>query len=521
MSIGDRVDVDFIDAMEYLEDEPHCKGLVMYIESLKDSDRFLKAALKTSKKKPIFAVKSGRVAEGAAAAASHTGALAGGDEAYNAAFNTCGIQRLDSFEDVYIAAETISYMPEIKGNRLAILTNGGGPSVMAVDALISQGGKLAELETSTIEELNKILPDTWSHGNPVDIVGDAPASRYADAMRILAKDKNIDGILVIFVPTGINSGSAVAETLVPLLTENKIKNVLTNWIGEGPYGKANPLFHEAGIPTYKTPEAAVKAFMLLAEHARIKSSNLSLTEAAPINTERVARCNQMFATLKSENRHILTESEAKTIFADYGIPVALPIIAKTPAEARAAHEKLGGKAVIKIYSKDIVHKSDVGGVVVGIATPADTEAATAKMLAHIAKVMPSAKIDGVVVQEMIEMPDAYEVLVGVANDPIFGRTILVGAGGVSVEVEKDTALSLLPINKEQALSAISRTRLYNKLKGYRNVKAVDINKIAEVMVAVSQMIAENPEITEADINPLLISSERIVALDARIVLKNS
>lgn len=521
MSIGDRADVDFIDSMRYLKDEERCKGIIMYIESIDHPTDFMNAAIETSKVKPVFALKSGRVAEGAAAAASHTGALAGGDDAYEQAFRASGIQRLNTFEDIYIASETVSYMPEIKGNRLAILTNGGGPSVMAVDELISQGGKLAALDPKTIEELNQVLPSTWSHGNPVDIIGDAPASRYADALRILGKDKNVDGILVIFVPTGINSGAAVAEGFVPLIKEMGIKNVLTNWIGEGPDGTAGPLFNKAGIPTYKTPEAAVAGFMMMANHARIASSKLSLAENVPINKERQQKCDAIFSKVREEGRTILTELEAKEIFTYYDIPVAVAKLARTPEEAKDIHKTIAGKVVIKISSKDIVHKSDVGGVVVGLKTPEETAEATRKMLDLVAKTVPNAKIDGVAVQEMVERDDnTYEILIGVGSDPIFGRTILVGSGGVSVEVEKDTALSILPINKEQAMDAITRTRIYGKLKGFRNMKAVDTAKIADMMVAVSQMIAENEEIAETDVNPLFAGPERVVAVDARIVLKS-
>lgn len=521
MSIGDRADVDFIDSMRYLKDEERCKGIIMYIESIDHPTDFMNAAIETSKVKPVFALKSGRVAEGAAAAASHTGALAGGDDAYEQAFRASGIQRLNTFEDIYIASETVSYMPEIKGNRLAILTNGGGPSVMAVDELISQGGKLAALDPKTIEELNQVLPSTWSHGNPVDIIGDAPASRYADALRILGKDKNVDGILVIFVPTGINSGAAVAEGFVPLIKEMGIKNVLTNWIGEGPDGTAGPLFNKAGIPTYKTPEAAVSGFMMMANHARIASSKLSLAENVPINKERQQKCDAIFSKVREEGRTILTELEAKEIFTYYDIPVAVAKLARTPEEAKDIHKTIAGKVVIKISSKDIVHKSDVGGVVVGLKTPEETAEATRKMLDLVAKTVPNAKIDGVAVQEMVERDDnTYEILIGVGSDPIFGRTILVGSGGVSVEVEKDTALSILPINKEQAMDAITRTRIYGKLKGFRNMKAVDTAKIADMMVAVSQMIAENEEIAETDVNPLFAGPERVVAVDARIVLKS-
>lgn len=518
-SIGDAMEARFPDMLDYMADDPNTNAIFMYIESVHDREEFIEAAKRASKKKPLFAIKSGRVAEGAAAAASHTGALAGGDNVYDAAFERAGIMRLADLEEMYAVMQFLNYRSSVLGEEVTILTNGGGPGVLAVDGLISAGGKMTKISDETKKKLDGVLPGTWSHANPVDIIGDAPGSRYAEALKILLEAPEVKDILVMYVPTGVSSGAEVAEKVLEVEKEYKSGRIFGCWVGGNVVMPGIEMFNEAGYPCFESGERGVAAFVSVADNQKLLAERAAVDGTKPeVKPVKKEAAQAIIKNAMAEGRSILTEYEAKEVFELYQIPVVRTKIAKTPAEARKIAEEINSTVVVKILSNDITHKSDAGGVKLGLKTPDEVEAATEEMLTRIAKNMPNAKLDGVTVQEMISKPNPHEVIIGVTTDPIFGPAIMVGQGGTAVEVIKDSAIALPPLNKKQALSAIEKTRIYELLKGYRDRPAADIDGIAQVMVQVGQMIVDINEITELDVNPLLVDEKGAIAVDARIVV---
>ncbi|MGN0903533.1 MAG: acetate--CoA ligase family protein [Alphaproteobacteria bacterium] len=519
-SIGDAMEAAFPDMLDYLADDPDTNAIFMYIESVKDREGFMKAARRVAKKKPLFAIKSGRVAEGAAAAASHTGALAGGDNVYDAAFDRAGIIRLQDLEDMYAAMQFLNFRESVESRNLVILTNGGGPGVLAVDGLIQAGGKLTKLSDETKAKLDAVLPSTWSHSNPVDVIGDAPGKRYADALNVLLDAPEVEDILVMYVPTGVTSGEEVAEKVLAVESERKSGRIFGCWVGGYVVLPGIEMFKKFGLPNFESGERGVKAFVYVADSQALRETREKVDavkpETLPVNK---AAAEAVVKKVMADGRSIMTEFEAKEVFTHYSIPVVRTKIATNAAEARKIAEEIGTTVAVKILSNDITHKSDAGGVVLGLKTPEEVEKATDEMLTRIAKNLPNAKLDGVTVQEMISKPRPHEVIVGVTTDPIFGPAIMVGQGGTAVEVIKDSSIALPPLNRAQALSALSKTRIYNLLKGYRDRPAADIDQIVQIMVQIGQMIVDIPEITELDINPLLVDESGAVAVDARIVVK--
>lgn len=519
-SIGDAMEAGFPDMLDYLADDPDTNAIFMYIESVKDREGFMKAARRVAKKKPLFAIKSGRSAEGTAAAASHTGALAGGDNVYDAAFERAGIIRLQDLEDMYAAMQFLAYREKVQSRNVVILTNGGGPGVLAVDGLIKAGGKLTKLSDETKQKLNEVLPSTWSHSNPVDIIGDAPGKRYADSLKVLLDAPEVEDVLVMYVPTGVTSGEEVAEKVLAVEAERKSGRIFGCWVGGYVVMPGIEMFKNFGLPNFESGEKGVKAFVSVADSQELRETRQKVDavkpEVKPVNKE---AAQAVIRKVMAEGRSILTEFEAKEVFGYYQIPVVRTKIAKNAEEARKIAEEINATVAVKILSNDITHKSDAGGVKLGLKTPDEVAAATEEMLTRIAKNMPNAKLDGVTVQEMISKPRPHEVIVGVTTDPIFGPAIMVGQGGTAVEVMKDSAIALPPLNKEQALHALSQTRIYKLLKGYRDRPAADIDGIVQTMVQIGQMVVDIDEITELDINPLLVDENGAVAVDARIVVK--
>jgi acetyltransferase len=523
ISLGDSADVDFGDLLDYLGSDQLTYGILLYIESVKLARKFMSAARATSRNKPVIVIKSGRVAEGAKAATSHTGALAGSDDVFDAAIRRAGMLRVYTINQLFDAVETLAHARRIKGDRLIILTNGGGPGVLATDDLIENGGRLADLSSETMQALNETLPPTWSKANPVDIIGDGGADRYVSTLRILLKDPNYDAILVMLVPAAVIDNKEVAKAVAEEIKKTN-KPIMTCWMGEDAVAEARVIFEQAGIPSYDTPDSAVRAFLQIMEYSHNKES---LMETPPSITEDLEQSRAIACTCKiiknalDEKRNIMTEPEAKNILAAYGIPVVETRIAKSDDEVLNVVDELGFPVALKILSPDITHKSDVGGVLLGIDSKQNLRIAAEEMLSRINKLQPNARIDGFTVQKMESRSGAYELIIGIATDPIFGPVVLFGHGGTSVEILNDKAVALPPLNMKLANDLIMRTRISKLLIGYRDVPAADLEEIKMTLVKISQLIIDNPEIIELDINPLFADSKGVVALDARIKIEVS
>lgn len=522
VSLGGMSDVDFGDLLDYLANDPETGAILMYVEAISEARKFMSAARAASRMKPVIVVKSGRFEEGAKAAASHTGALAGADAVYDVAFHRAGMLRVTTLDEVFDAVETLALANSPKGDRLVIVTNGGGMGVMATDALIHHGGKLAELDESTIEALNKVLPPTWSHGNPVDIIGDAPGQRYADTLKILADADGIDGILVLNCPTAVASPIDAAEAVVQNFAEHRKFTILTSWVGDGAAKSSRQMFAKHGIASYETPEQAVRAFMYLVQYQR---SQKMLMETPPSIPEEFqpdpTKAREIIQKALDEGRDILTEPEAKEVLTAYKIPTVSTKVVATPEEAAEVAAEIGSSVALKILSHDISHKSDVGGVVLDLNGPADVKNSAIKMLEKVSEKFPNADIQGFTVQPMIKRPGAYELILGVMLDIQFGPVLLVGHGGTGVEIIKDQALGLPPLNMHLAEEMLSRTRIHGLLKGFRGFPAANLDAIKLTMIKISQMVIDLAEIEELDINPLLVDEYGVMALDARIKVSKS
>lgn len=515
ISMGDTVDVDFGAVIDYLGSDPHTRSILLYIESIKERRNFMSAARAAARNKPILVIKSGRVAEGAKAAASHTGALAGADDVYDAAINRAGMLRVSSIDELFAASETLARTRPLSGERLAIMTNGGGAGVLAVDALISGGGTLATLSRETIDKLNKQLPDTWSKANPVDIIGDAPRERYATTLETLAEAEEVDAILVMHCPTATASSTEAAQAVIETAKAHPA-NVLTTWIGGAIVAEARSLFRDAGIPTYSTPEAAVQAFMHLVRYRHNQEMLTETPERAPTDTPDYDLVKKQIETVLADSRDMMSEAEAKSVLAAYGIPTVRTEIVSSPDEAVKMADEIGYPVALKILSPDITHKSDAGGVRLFLDS-ADAVTAEAKaMLKNIGKAFPEAKLEGFTVQQMAVRPGAHELIVGTTTDNIFGPTVLFGHGGTAVEVIGDRAVALPPLNMSLAGELISRTRISKLMKGYRDRPPADLDAVKMVLIQVSQLIIDFPEISELDINPLFADEKGVLAVDARI-----
>lgn len=513
VSLGDMTDVDFGDMLDFLANDPNTNAILLYIEAVTNAHKFMSAARAASRVKPVIAIKAGRHAAAARAATSHTGALAGVDAVYEAAFRRAGILRVQALEELFDAVETLATPLDIRGDRLAILTNGGGVGVLATDALLDGGGRLAELSPETIARLDKVLPRTWSRNNPVDIIGDAPGKRYADALAPLLEAPEVDAVLVLNCPTAVASGVEAAQSIVGAASR---RTILTTWLGSGAAGEARRLFSQAAIPTYETPDEAIRGFMHLVRYRRSQETLLQVPPStAPEVTPDTAQARRIVEAAVAEGRAWLGEPEVRQVLSCYGIPVAKSAIAATPAEAAARAREIGGQVALKIFSRDITHKSDVGGVALDL-EPQDVAAAAEAMRARVAKAAPKAHLDGFTVQQMIHRPGAYELIVGMAVDVQFGPFLLFGHGGTAVEVIADKALALPPLNLALAHELMAGTRVFRQLKGYRDRPPAALDAIALTLVQVSQMISDLDAILELDINPLLADAAGVIVVDARI-----
>jgi len=516
ISLGDGADVDFGDVLDYLAGDGETQAILMYMEDIHVARKFMSAARSAARSKPVVVVKAGRVAEGAKAAASHTGALAGSDEVYDAAIRRAGMLRVMTTEDLFGAVETLARARPASGERLTILTNGGGLGVMATDALICGHGTLAKLEGDTLQKLNSVLPSTWSHGNPVDIIGDAPVDRYVQAMEILLKDPGSDAILFIHAPTAIVPSIDIANAIVPL-AKNSSRNIVSCWLGGDAVADARRIFSDAGIPTYDTPEEAISGYMQIVQYRR--NQNLLMQVPSSLATDFVpdrTEVQMIVQAALADGRTMLSEPEAKRIMTAYGIPAVETVIAATAGDAANAAQKIGFPVAVKILSPEISHKTEVGGVTLDLETGEAVTAAARAMRQRLAELRPDARLRGFSVQAMARRPNAQELIVGVTTDPVFGPVILFGQGGIAVEVMNDHAVGLPPLNMVLAHDMVSRTRVAKLLAGYRDRPPADLDAVCRTLIQVSQLVTDMPEILELDINPLLVDEHGVIALDARI-----
>ncbi|MDJ0763623.1 MAG: bifunctional acetate--CoA ligase family protein/GNAT family N-acetyltransferase [Myxococcota bacterium] len=516
ISLGNSADVDFGDTLDYLGSDPNTRAILLYVESIRHARKFMSAARSAARNKPVVVVKAGRSEAGAKATASHTGALAGSDDVYDAAIRRAGLLRVSEIEDLFDAVETLARSRPFEHDCLTILTNGGGPGVMATDTLARTGGQLAELSPGTIERLDALLPPTWSRGNPVDIIGDAPVERYVEAMKILLNEPTCESILFIHAPSAVVPSEKIAEALVPVIRETK-RNILTCWLGVDGVARARKLFSDNNIPTYDTPEDGVRAFMQIVDYKRNQEILMETPISSPLeDAPETDKAKRIVEGVLEQGRDLLTEPEAKAVLTAYGIPVVSTEIAIDTDEAVQAAEKLGFPIAVKILSPDISHKSDVGGVALDLTNPEEVRAAVMGMSKRIKQLKSEARIQGFAVQQMVRRPDSHELIVGAATDLVFGPVILFGQGGTAVEVIGDRAVALPPLNMNLARELVSRTRVSKLLAGYRNRPSVRHDDIYRVLIKISQLIADIPEIAELDINPLLADESGVIAVDARI-----
>jgi acetyltransferase len=520
ISVGSMVDVGWGDLIYYLGNDPKTRSIVIYMESIGNARAFLSAAREVALNKPIIVIKPGRSAAAAKAAASHTGSLTGSDEVLEAAFRRSGVLRVNNIADLFYMAEVLSKQPSPKGPRLTIVTNAGGPGVLATDALIMGGGELAELTPATMEAYNAVLPSTWSHNNPVDIIGDASPERYAKALEIAANDPGSDGMLVILTPQAMTDPTRIAEQLKPLARQEG-KPVIASWMGGVDVAAGEEILNRANIPTFPYPDTAARAFNYMWQYSyNLKGlyETPSLREESAEWTPDRQAVDAIIAKSRGEGRSILTEFESKQVLAAYGIPVAQTIIAATAAEAVKAADAIGYPIVLKLYSETITHKTDVGGVQLNLGDAEAVDRAFNAIQSSVAAKVGAQHFQGVTVQPMIKLTDAYELILGASLDPQFGPVLLFGSGGQLVEVYKDRALALPPLNSTLARRMMEQTKIYKALKGVRGRKPVDMAALEALMVRFSALVAEQRWIKEIDINPLLASPDGLVALDARVVV---
>jgi len=519
ISLGDCADVDFGDVIDYLASDPGTRAILMYMESVKEARKFMSAARAAARNKPVIVVKAGRAPDGARAAASHTGALAGSDAVFDAAVRRAGMLRVDTLESLFDAAETLTHVKRWHGERLAVLTNGGGAGVLAADALALGGGTLVALGEVTLQALNQCLPPSWSHGNPIDIIGDAPVSRYADALEVLLAAPMVDGVLFIHAPTAIVGAGEIAAACLPLI-QASAKPVLTCWLGGAAVAQARQASAAAGIASYSTPERAVAAWLQLATYTR---NQQALQQLAAVALEDVTPdrplAQSLFDDAQQAGREWLGDAQAQALLRAYGIPTVETVKTRDVEDAIVAARRIGYPVALKIISPQVIHKSDVGGVALNLASDEALRLAAVKMSEQVMALLPRAQVLGFTVQAMAVRPGAHELILGIASDPVFGPVLLLGEGGVAVELHKNHAVALPPLNTSLARDMIAGSGLAPLLAGYRGRPAADESALLTTLLKVSQMACDLPWLAELDINPLLVDERGVLALDARVRLR--
>jgi len=520
ISVGSMLDADFGDLLDHLGNDPHVDNIVLYMEGLTHPRKFMSAARAVSRIKPIIVLKSGRSAAGAKAVASHTGSMAGEDAIYDAAFRRAGIVRVDTIEALFNAAELAAKQPVPKGAGLAVITNGGGPGVMAADALSSLGLAPVSLGPETVHKLDQFLPSFWSRGNPIDILGDATLERYVRAVETCLSAPEINGMLIIFVPQAVSDGAEVAAALSKVL-QGKRYPIFAAWMGDESVKKGREILSKAGIPTYETPERAIESFMYMHAYAQ----NLELLQQTPPKLHHTLQFDKSGAETIINNalgKHetFLTEPVSKALLSCYGIPVNRTELASNPEAAVHLAREIGYPVAMKICSRDISHKSDAHGVQLNLRNDKDTRNAFKKIMTGARAYDPKAEIQGATLQSMKARAD-YELILGCKNDPVFGPVLLFGMGGIMTEILKDQAMAFPPLNRLLARRLMESTRVYQLLKGYRNRPRADLDKLEEILISLSQLVVDFPEISELDINPLILVGSNPCAVDARVILKPS
>jgi acetyltransferase len=518
VSVGSMLDVGWGDLIDYLGNDPRTHSIVMYMETVGDPRSFLSAAREVSLAKPIIVIKAGRTEAAAHAAASHTGSLTGSDEVLEAAFRRCGVLRVNTIADLFYMAEVLAKQPRPKGPRLAIVTNAGGPGVLAADSIIASGGQLAELTSASMDTLNTMLPPHWSHSNPVDILGDALPERYSQVAETVIHDTNVDGVLAIVCPQGMADPTLTAERLKPF-AHTAGKPILACWMGGADVAAGTDVLNRAGIPTFSFPDTAARLFYYMWRYTynlRGLYETPVLPDEAAAGPDRGA-ADHIVQKVRAAGRTLLTEVESKRLLAAYGIPTVRTLEAISEQEAVDRAEEIGYPVVLKLFSETITHKTDVGGVQLNLLDAEAVRKAYRKIRANVAEKASADDFLGVTVQPMVKV-DGYELILGSSSDAQFGPVLLFGAGGQLVEVFRDRALSLPPLNTTLARRVMEQTRVFEALQGVRGRKAIDLNALGELLVKFSQLVVEQRWIKEIDINPLLASPEGLQALDARVVV---
>jgi acetyltransferase len=519
ISIGSMLDVGWGDLIDYLGDDPRTRSIVIYMETVGDARSFLSAAREVALTKPIIVIKAGRTEAAAKAAASHTGSLSGSDEVLDAAFRRGGVLRVNTISDVFYLAEVLAKQPRARGSRLTIVTNAGGPGVLAVDALIANNGQLADLSPGSIAALDGFLPTHWSHGNPIDVLGDADPARYARALEVAAKDPGSDGLLVILTPQAMTDPTRIAEAM-KTFAKVEGKPVLASWMGGAEVAAGEAILNQAGIPTFPFPDTAARVFTAMARHAdnlRALYETPTLPPGSDDEAEARARGDAILQAAIAEGRTLLDEFESKQLLAAHGLPTVQTRVATDEKAAVEAAEAIGYPVVVKLYSRTITHKTEFGGVRLNLVDAHAVRNAYRNIAATVDEMALPGAMLGVTVQPMVRL-EGYELIVGSSVDPQFGPVLLFGSGGRLVEVYRDRSLALPPLTSTLARRLMERTRIYEALRGIRGRRPVDLEALEQLLVRFSRMVVERPRIKEIDINPLLASPDGLLALDARVIL---
>lgn len=518
VSLGDAADVGFGDTLDYLAQDKDTKSILLYVEGIRDARRFISGLRLAARMKPVIVIKAGRHSSGSKAALTHSGALIGGDDVFDAALQRAGVVRAYSISELFAAAQLLSTSHRVNGNRLAIITNGGGPGVMATDRATDLAVELAQLSSDTMRLLGQNLPAHWSHGNPVDILGDATDERYAMAVGACLKDPGVDGVLVMLTPQAMTNPEACAKAVISA-AEGQGKPVLACWMGEGHVRSANALFTRHKIPNFTNPESSIEAFAFLANY----TSNQQLLMQVPSSLGRRSRADiegarLIIESVLAEQRTQLSPQESKALLHAFDIPVTAGTNCRSANEALVAAENHGFPVVMKINSPQLSHKTDVGGVRLNINNAQAVRTAYTELMDEVSHKAPTAEIDGVVIETMVTTTHGRELLVGISNDQVFGPIVTFGAGGTAVEILRDRAVALPPLNRFLAESLIRQTHVAKLLDAYRDLPSVNREDLVQVLIRVSEIVCELPQIVEMDINPLVADSNGVIALDCRIVV---
>lgn len=516
ISIGSMIDVGFGDLIDYLDEDPLTSSIIIYMESMSNAKKFLSAARSYSRNKPILVLKAGKSTQGAKVALSHTGTLAGSEIAFEAAFKRAGIVSVETIDQLFNGAMALSKQPRPKGNKLAVVTNAGGPGVLATDLLIKLGGELAPLTEESKNELNKVLSPNWSHNNPIDVLGDAGSAEYGAATEICLKSEEVDAVLVILTPQAMTDPTSIAKEIVSISSKYN-KTVLASWMGSEDTKWGKDILENGGIPTFFVPEKAVTTFMDMVKYTK----NLRLLQETPAEipsqfTPDTESNRKLLDSIIKEDRYTLDETEAKRLLSNYQIPVTQNCIVTSEEEAETKSTEIGFPVVMKIASPDILHKTDTGGVVLNVKSSEEAKKVYTQIMTSAKKHKPDADIHGVMIESMIDKK--FELIIGAKKDPIFGPIIIFGMGGVAVEVFKDLAVGLPPLNMALSLRMIENTKIYQLIKGYRGMEGVDIKSIQFLLYKFAYLVMDFPEIKEIDINPFAVDSKSGVVLDAKIIL---